>query len=43
MRWWQKALYFVAGGDDHTRRLLHGRSELISLRAGDWLDVRSGR
>jgi L-ascorbate metabolism protein UlaG (beta-lactamase superfamily) len=43
MRWWQKAIYVVAGGDDRTRRELRGGAELIPLRTGDWLDVRSGR
>lgn len=43
MRWWQKLLYFVSGGDETTRRHLHGRCELIALLTGDWLDVRSGR
>jgi len=43
MTWWQKGLYFVSGGDVRTVRELHGSAELIHLRTGDWLDVRSGR
>ena len=41
--WWQKAIYFVSGGDQRTMHELRGAAELIHLRTGDWLDVRSGR
>ncbi len=43
MSWWQKSLYFVSGGDAGTARRIAGRAELVHLRTGDWLDVRSGR
>lgn len=43
MKWWQRSLYFVTGGVDATRRALAGRASLVDLRAGDWLDVKSGR
>jgi len=43
MKVWQKTLYFVAGGIEATRRALGGRASLVDLRAGDWLDVKSGR
>ena len=43
MTWWQKAIYFVSGGDQRTVNELRGSAELIHLRTGDWLDVRSGR
>jgi len=43
MKWWQKMIYFVSGGDARTVNELNGAAELIHLRTGDWLDVRSGR
>lgn len=43
MKWWQRTLYVVTGGVDATRRALAGRASLVDLRAGDWLDVKSGR
>lgn len=44
MRLWQKALYYVAGGNAQTHNQLVGsQTQFIELRTGDWLDVKSGR